>query len=123
MKKIFILVLMVLVGIGLLSFPNLKAEEARTITHKFRTFTEMTSVGQGHTIFRITGVTTAANGVFGVYNSATYGAATTSNCAVEGGEGTAGDALPHYDFGKEGISLDTGMSVIPTNCYVTIEYI
>ena len=123
MKKIFILVLMVLVGIGLLSFPNLKAEEARTITHKFRTFTANTDVGQGHTIYRITGVTTAANGVFGIYNVATAGAATTSNCAVEGGEGTAGDALPHYDFGPDGLNLDTGMSVVVSNCYVTVEYI
>ena len=122
MKKTFIFVLMVLVGISL-SFSNLKADEARTITHKFKTITTNTNGGQGVTIYRITGVTTAANGVFGIYNVTTYAAASTSNCAIEGGEGTAGDALPHYDFGKDGLTLDTGMSVIVSNCYVTIEYI
>jgi len=122
MKKIFILALMVLVGISLL-FSNLRADEARTITHKFKTFTTNTDGGQSATIFRITGVTTAANGVFGIYNVTTAAAATVTTCAIEGGEGTAGDALPHYDFGSEGLSLDTGMSVVVSNCYVTVEYI
>jgi hypothetical protein len=115
---------MVLVGIMLLGIPYLKADdENRTVNHKFRTFTTNTSVGQGHTIFHITGVTTATNGVFGVYDVATYGAAATSNCAVEGGEATAGDALPLYDFGPEGLTLPNGMSVVVSNCYVTIEYL
>lgn len=124
MRKFLIFTLMVLVGISLFSgVIPVKADEARTIPHKFRTFTTNTNVGQGHTIFRITGVTTAANGVFGVYDVSTYVASSTSNCAVEGGEGTAGDALPHYDFGKDGLTLPNGMSVVVSNCYITIEYI
>lgn len=120
MKKILI-VLMVL-GIIFAGVTS-QADITRTMPHKFRTFTAHTSVAQGATIYRITGVTTAANGVFGIYNVATYGAATTSNCAIEGGEGTAGDALPHYDFGPDGITLDTGMSAVISNCYVTVEYL
>ena len=121
MKKL-IIVLMVL-GVIFAGVMSSKADTTRTIPHKFRTFTANTAVAQGATIYRITGVTTAANGVFGVYNSATLGAVANTNLAIEGGEGTAGDALPHYYFGEEGISLDTGMSVVVSNCNVTIEYL
>jgi hypothetical protein len=122
MKKIFILVLMVLVGFGLF-LNSIKAEEARTIFHNFKTYTASTSGTSGKVIYRITGVTTAANGVFGIYNAASTADASTSNCAIEGGEGTAGDALPHYDFGPDGLKLDTGSTVLVSNCYVTIEYL
>jgi hypothetical protein len=123
MKK-YIVALMVLgLTFALVISSNSNADTTRTIAHKFRTFTANTDVSQSAVIYRITGVTTAANGVFGVYNVATAAAGSTSNCAIEGGEGTAGDALPHYDFGEDGLALDTGMSVIVSNCYVTIEYI
>ena len=112
---------MVLVGISLL-FSNLKADEARTIPHKFRAFSSDTSVAQGATIYRITGYTTGANATFGVFNESTL-AGDVTKCAIEGGEATSGDALPHYYFGEEGITLDTGMSVDVYNCTIVIEYI
>ena len=121
MKKI--LIALIVLGLIAIGVSTSSAEQTRKIAHKFKTFTANTDGGQGVTIFRITGVTTAANGVFGIYNVATAGAATTANCAVEGGEGTAGDALPHYYFGEEGLSLDAGFSVVVSNCYVTVEYL
>jgi len=123
MRKFFILALLVLVGISFLVSPHLKAEEARTQTHKFRAFTANTSVGQSATIFRITGVATGTGSVFGIYNAVTYQGCIVTVCAVEGGEATSGDALPMYDFGPDGISLNTGMSVLVSGCTVVVEYI
>jgi hypothetical protein len=124
MKKIFILVLMVLVGISLFSgLVPAKASESRTIPHKFRAFTESTSVAQGITLYRITGKASASNGVFGIYNATTLGGASNSVCAVEGGEATSGDALPMYDFGDEGLTLNAGSTIVITGCIVVIEYI
>ena len=124
MKKIFILILMVLVGISLI-LSNTKADETRTITHKFRAFTDDTAVSQSAVIYRITGVATASNGVFGIYNSSDLTSANTvvTKCAVEGGEATSGDALPMYDFGKDGLVLDGGMTVVSTGCTIVVEYI
>jgi len=123
MKK-YIVALMVLGLVFALAISsNSNADTTRTIAHKFKTFTANTDGGQGVTIYRITGVTTAANGVFGIYDVSTAGAATTSNCAIEGGEGTAGDALPHYDFGSDGLDLPNGFSAVVSNCYVTVEYL
>ena len=122
MKKIFILVLMVLVGISLL-FSNLKADEARTIPHKFVGYSASTAVAQSRTIFRITGYATGANASFGIYDAATLATADATTIAVEGGEATSGDALPHMYFGEDGISLGSGATVKITNCIIAIEYI
>lgn len=122
MKKLFIFVLLVLVGISL-GIPNLKADEARTITHKFKAYTTDASVSQSRVIYRITGVATANNGVFGIYNAIGTGSATESVCAVEGGEATSGDALPMYDFGPDGLVLDEGATVVITGCTIVVEYI
>jgi hypothetical protein len=122
MRKLFIFFLIVLVGVSL-SVTDLKADTARTITHKFRAFTSDTEGLQAGVIYGITGVATGANAVFGIYNSTTLAGASTSNLAVEGGEATSGDALPVYDFGEEGLILDSGITVIVDNCTVVIEYI
>ena len=122
MKKLFILVLLALVGIGLI-IPNLKADEARTQPHKFRAFAESTAVAQGATIFRISGVATGNNAVFGVYNSATLGGTAVTVCAIEGGEATSGDPIRPESFGSGGLTLDTGMSVVVSNCTIVIEYL
>ena len=122
MKKIFILALMVMVGIGLV-FVNVKADEARTIPHKFVGYSASTAVAQSRTIFRITGYTTGASATFGIYNIGTIGGASNSNIAVEGGEATSGEALPHMYFGEDGLILDTGATVLVNNCTVVIEYI
>lgn len=122
MKKLFIVLLVLgLFAVGITS--STKAATTRTTPHKFTTYTADTAVAQSRTIYRITGVTTATNGVFGIYNIGTTGAAANANLAIEGGEGTAGDALPHYDFGPDGISLDTGATVLVTNCNVTVEWL
>jgi len=122
MKRLIIFVLMALVGLSF-CFQNVSADSARTISHKFTAYSVDTAVAQGRTIFRITGATSAANGVFGIYNAATTEAAVNANCAIEGGEATSADALPHYYFGPEGISLDAGATVLVENCVVVIEYI
>ena len=125
MKKIFIFALMVLVGISLL-FSNLRADEARTITRKFKGVTS-TSVAftQGVTIYRITGYASGNNGTFAIYNTNSQNspAPSSTNVAVEGGEATSGDALPVYDFGSEGLVLDSGAVVSLYNCVIVIEYI
>lgn len=121
MKKLFLFVLVALIGISLVL--PVRADESRTIPHKFVAYTANTAVAQSKTIFRITGVATASSAVFGIYNSTTLGGASTAVCAVEGGEATSGDALPQYDFGKEGLSLDTGSTVIVTGCTIVVEYI
>lgn len=124
MKKILLFVLMVLVGVSLFSgVIPVKASEERTITHKFQAYTESTAVAQSKTIFRITGVATGSNAVFGIYNSTTLGGASTAVCAVEGGEATSGDALPQYNFGSEGLNLDTGSTVVISGCTIVVEYI
>ena len=123
MKKIFLLVLLALVGIGSFNLPNLKADEARTIPHKFIAYTESTAVTAGKTIYRITGVATANNAVFGIYNTGALGTTSVDKCAVEGGEATSGDALPMYDFGDDGLTLDAGSTVVISGCTIIVEYI
>ena len=122
MKKILIFSLMVLVGFSLL-FSNLKADEARTIPHKFVGYSASTAVAQSRTIYRITGYTTGASATFGIYNVGTIGGAGATNIAVEGGEATSGEALPHMTFGEDGLILDTGATVLIVNCVIAIEYI
>ena len=121
MKKLFILVLALLIGIGLV-ISNTRADEARVIPHKFYAYTASTAVAQGKTIYRITGIATAANAKYGIYNSATLGGASVSVCAVEGGEATSGDPLTAYYF-PEGLNLDAGSSIIISGCSVVVEYI
>ncbi len=121
MKKIFILVLMVLVGVGLF-LNSIKAEETRTISHKFRAFSADTEGVQGMTIFRITGYTTASNATFAIHDVATLEDTGLTNAAVEGGEATSGDALPHMYFGENGITLGN-VTVNVEGCVIVVEYI
>ena len=124
MKKMLLFVLMVLVGVSLFSgIIPVQADEARTIPHKFVAYTASTAVAQSKTIFRITGRVTGSSGSFGIYDSTTLGGATNDVCAVEGGEATSGDALPHYDFGSEGLTLNTGSTVVVSCCTIIVEYI
>ena len=121
MKKLLIVLMVLgLVFVGILSS---KADTTRTIPHKFRAFTANTAVAQGATIYRISGVATGNNAVFGVYNSSTLGGTAVTVCAVEGGEATSGDPIEPLYFGEDGLTLDTGMSVVPTSCTIVIEYL
>lgn len=121
MKKILLFVLMLLVGISFCSFAF--ADEARTIPHKFKAYDSSTAVTQGKVIYRITGVATGSNAVFGVYNVGAINETSASNIAVEGGEATSGDAIPHMYFGEDGLVLDSGSTVIVSGCTIVIEYI
>lgn len=121
MKKILLVLLMVLVGISLCSVCS--AAESRTITHKFQGYSADTAVTASKTIYRITGYATGSNASFGVYNTGALGTAIASNVAVEGGEATSGDALPQYNFGDDGLVLDSGSTVKVVNCIIVIEYI
>lgn len=121
MRKILSILLVVAVVFAMVL--PVTADERRTTPHKFRSYTANTSVAQGKTIYRITGVATGSNAVFGIHNVATLGEVTTSSAAVEGGEATSGDALPHYDFGEDGLTLDTGSTVVAYLCTIVVEYL
>ncbi len=121
MKKLFLFILVLLVGVSL-AMP-VKADSARTITHKFKAYTANTAVSQSKTIFRISGYATGSNAVFGIYNVGTLGGANTDNVAVEGGEATSGDPIEPINFGAEGLTLDTGSTVVLANCIIVVEYI
>lgn len=121
MKKILIALLVLgLIAIGT-SYSN--ASSTRTISHKFRTFTTDTSVAQGATIFRITGYTTSTTAIFGIHNTDDIQSISATTAAVEGGEASSGDALPHYYFGEDGLDLDSGMTVKINDCVIVVEYI
>ena len=127
MKKILIaLIVLGLIAVGV-TISN--ADSTRTINHNFRAITsnitpptELTLLS-GATIYRITGVATGSNAVFGIYDSATRVGADNSNCAIEGGEATSGDALPVYYFGEDGLTLSNGVVVVTNNCTIVIEYL
>lgn len=115
MKKIF--ALLIIVGLAILVATSF-ADTDRDVPHKFRVFTANSLNNASVVIWRITGVTTATNGVFGIYDGTT---GATTSCAIEGGEATAGDALPMYYF-PEGLHLKTALTVVVSNCYVVLEY-
>lgn len=120
MRK-FIAVLMVLA----LMAGYVYAEADRTIPHKARVVTSNTVIlASGTVVYRIWGVATGGNNAtFGVYDCATLGTATATTIRAEGGEASQYDMIPTIDFGDEGIPFDTGLTVVTTNMYVTVEYL
>ncbi len=119
MKKIIVLLIAVLViGSSVLAF----AETTRDTPRKFMAFSSNTEGLQACNIYRITGVATNSNAVFGIYNEADLEDCALTNLAVEGGEATSGDALPMYDFGDEGLNLNAAMSVVVSTCTIVVEY-
>ena len=123
MKRLLISLVVLGLLVSLATMTKVTAENTRDMPHKFRAFTANTEGLPGCNIFRITGVATASNGVFGLYNSATLAAAAATNVAVEGGEATSGDPLPLYEFSGEGLALNTGLTVVRDGCTVVIEYL
>lgn len=121
MRKLLLVLLMLLVGVSLVTC--VFADEGRVIKHKFQGYSASTAVSQSKTIYRITGVATGSNAVFGIYNATTLGGAVAAVVAVEGGEATSGDALPNMTFGEDGLTLDTGSTVLVSNCTIIVEYI
>lgn len=121
MKKLLIaLIVLGLIAVGISSS---KAESTRTTPHKFRAFSSDTEGLQGATIYRITGYATGNNSTFAIHNVATLEDSGLTTAAVEGGEATSGDALPHMYFGENGITLDTGLTVDVASCVIVIEYL
>src|SRR3989304_5901680 len=107
MKKILIaLIVLGLIAVGV-TISN--ADSTRTINHNFRAITsnitpptELTLLN-GATIYRITGVATGANSVFGIYDSATRVGAGDSNCPPDAGKvGHVHQVLGYY-FGEDGL--------------------
>ena len=123
MKKIFILVLMVLVGISLL-FSNLRAEEARTIPYlsSYANAANKVVVAHGGTLHLITGFAGSANSNYSIHDSATAAAASDTNVLCEGGEATQYDSLTTIDFGEEGIPFVNGLVVITSTAKVAVLY-
>ena len=127
-KKLFILVLMVLIGIGLISFNSsiAKADEARTIKMKSKGVAAVPTVisSQGADVFMITGFASSSNCNYSVHDVASLAGdvATTSNVKAEGGEATQYDSVPNVDFGPEGLRFDTGVVVHTTTCTLSVLY-
>ena len=123
MKKIFILVLMVLVGISLL-FSNLMAEEARTIPYKSGYANAANTVISAHggMLYQITGFAGSANSNYSIHDSATVAAASDTNVLCEGGEATQYDSLTPINFGDEGIPFANGLVVITSTAKVAVLY-
>lgn len=123
MKKIFILVLMVLVGISLFSF-NLRADEARTIAKKsaYANAANTVVVAHGGTLYLITGFAGSASSNYSIHDSATVVAASDTNVLCEGGEATQYDSLTTIDFGEEGIPFANGLVVITSTAKVAVLY-
>jgi len=119
MKKI--LALLIVLGLLVGSTVAFAATD-RDTPRKSRAFTADTEGLQSCRIYRITGQTTGANAVFGLYDVAALEETSATNVKVEGGEATSGDALPMYDFGDEGLNFATALSVKVTSCVVVIEY-
>jgi len=120
MKKLIIA--LIVLGLMVIGASVVNAGSTRTTPHKFRVFSTSTAVAQGATIYRITGRVSGASGSFAIYNCATLPECAATNCAVEGGEASSGDAIPMYYFGEEGLTLDTGMTVCVTDCTIVVEY-
>jgi len=121
MKKL--LIALIVLGLIAIGTTVSNADSTRTIPHNFRAFAADTEGIPGGTIYRITGVATGSNSVFGIYNVATLEEAAVTVCAVEGGEATSGDPLPHYYFGEEGLQLNAGFTVVVYNCTIVVEYL
>jgi len=123
MRKIFILALMVLVGIGL-CFSNSRADEARTIPMKSGTALSASTVISAHgaTVYQVIGYAASANAVYSVHNAATVLTAGNSNVMAEGGEASQYDSFPTINFGTDGLNFDTGVTVITTTASVNVLY-
>ncbi len=120
MKKFVLGVLVILLFSAGLSW----ADSTRTIARKSKVVvaSEVTSA-QGVVVYKVTGYANAASAVYGLYNTSSLGTASEAKCKVEGGEATQYDQLPTLDFGKDGITFDSGLTVVTNGAYVAIEYL
>jgi hypothetical protein len=120
MKKLLIALMVLALMAGFVY-----AEADRTITHKMKVVAAANTVvsAQGTVLYRVTGYASSSNAVYGIYDAATLGTCTATTVKVEGGEATQYDSLTTIDFGKEGIPLDTGLSIVTTTATVVVEYL
>lgn len=122
MKKIFISVLMVLVGISLVSLSF--ANEARTIPlkSKYVEATDTVVLAQGGTVYLVTGFAGSANANYSIHDAATVATTASTNVLCEGGEATQYDSLVTLDFGDEGLPFSTGITVITSTAKLVVLY-
>lgn len=127
MKKIFILVLMVLVGVSFVTASF--ADEARTIPMKTAVAlgANTLAVAHGGTLYKITGRATSSNASYVVYDKSSIadaigGGTNQLNIIAEGGEATQYDSFDTLDFGDEGLEFSSGLVVITTTCDVAMLY-
>jgi len=129
MKKIAILILVVLVGIGLL-FSNAKASPSRTIPMKTGLVyhTNTLIVGHGGSLHKIMGRANSAQASYVVYDEDAVadcigGTVESQNdILTEGGEATQYDPIEMLDFGEEGIPFNTGLVVITSTADLVLHY-
>ena len=127
MRKLFILVLMVLVGVSLV-LVNVRADEARTIPMKtgYAASANTLITAHGGTLYRITGRASSAAAYYVVYDAATVAIATltspTSGILAEGGEATQYDTLEPQYFGEEGIDFNNGLVIVTSTAEVCVQY-
>jgi len=127
MKKIAILLLVVLVGLGAFAF-SAKADPARTIPMKTGAALSADTLitGNGGTLYKVMATATAAAGIYAILDYATYaeteGSASRTNILTEGGEATQYDSVAPVDFGDEGIRFRNGMVILTTGMDVVVHY-
>ena len=127
MKKLFILVLMVLVGVSLV-FVNLRAEEARTIPYKtgFANRAQTVIVAHGVTLYKVMGRATSANAWFSIHDASSKanmaGSLAITTVKAEGGEATQYDSFEPLNFGDEGLDFVNGIVVYTTTAHVILLY-
>lgn len=130
MKRLFVLFLMALIGIGVI-FSNAKADEARTIPYKYGVAKDANKVivAHGGTLYMVTGDAEDASCGYSIHDSSSAGAhtsdtdwATTENTMAEGGEASDEDSLTTLDFRPEGLPFTYGLTIMTTTCNVSVVY-
>ena len=129
MKKLSVLFLMVMVGIGMMFSPESKADSSRTIALKSKSVLSANTVvsANGIDVYRITGNAGSANAVWIAYDVATVAAATgvaansQANIKAEGGEATQYDAID-IDFGPDGLRFETGCVIVTSTANLSVLY-
>ena len=125
MKKLFILALIVLVGIGLF-LSDSTADSTRTIPFKtgFANSENTHITANAGRLYMISGIAASATAIWAVYDedAITDTIGTDAKILVEGGEATQYDSFPLYDFGDEGIPFSSGLVVITSTADVTLLY-
>lgn len=129
MRKLFVLSVMVLTGIGLF-LSNVWADEARTIPYNHGVAKDANTVivAHGGTLHLVTGFAEDSNCAYSVHDASSVGIntatgqGTIANTLTEGGEATDNDSFDTINFGEEGLPFVNGLIVMTTTCNVAVLY-